>query len=100
MTRVEFKLAMPKRGSWDNKWSGDGKNYTLTRDVDDAQAVKLDGRTWTYFWSDGWSVEVSACLVQDSAAQKPSQGFQGYGWMVDSILRHDKIYADHERPPL
>ena len=100
MTRVEFKLAMPKRGSWDNKWSGDGKNFTLTRDVDDAQAAQLAGRTWTYFWADGWSAEVSARVVQDSVELQPSHGFKGYSWMVDSILLHDKIFADHERPPL
>ena len=26
----------------------------------------------------------------------PSQGFHGYDWMVESILRHGKFYADHE----
>jgi hypothetical protein len=100
MRQIEFKLAMPGRGSWDGKWSGEGKNYTLTRVVEDAQAAQLDGRTWTYFWADGWSAEVSARLVQDSAEQRHSHGFQGYGWMVDSILRHDRIYADHERASL
>jgi hypothetical protein len=100
MKDVEFKLTMPRRGSWDNKWSGEGKNYTLIRELDDEIAIKLEGRTWTYFWADGWSAEVSARLVQDEGPMRPSDGFKGYGWMVDSILRHDRIVADHERPPL
>lgn len=96
--RVEFKLHMPRRGSWDNRWSGEGKNYTLTRDVDDVAAEKLDGRVWAYCWTDGWCAEVTARVVPDGEKQRPSQGFHGYSWMVDSILRHDKIYADHEHP--
>lgn len=98
MTRVEFKLTMPRRGSWNGSWSGEGRNYTRTRDLDDDHARKLDGRSWMYYWPDGWCAEVSARLVPEGGDQKPSHGFHGYGWMIDSILRHDKIYADHERP--
>lgn len=98
MTRVEFKLTMPGRGSWDSRWSGESRNYTLVRDLDDDSALQLDGRSWSYAWPDGWRAEISACLVHPAAALKPSHGFHGYDWMVESILRHDKIYADHERP--
>ena len=98
--RVEFKLHMPRRGSWDNRWSGEGKNYTLTRDVENTAALTLDGRTWAYCWPDGWCAEISARLARDDTEHPPSHGFHGYEWMVDSILRHDKIYADHERPAL
>lgn len=100
MKRVQFKLTMPRRGSWDNKWSGEKRNYTLTREVDDDQAAKLDGRMWAYAWPDGWGAEINARVLPYDEEQVPSHGFHGYGWMVDSILRHDKIYADHERPPL
>lgn len=98
MNRVEFKLEMPRRGSWNSRWSGEGKNYTLTRDLDDEQGEKLAGRSWTYCWPDGWCATISARRVREGEEQAPSQGFHGYGWMVESILRHDKIYADHERP--
>ena len=97
MTRVEFKLTMPRRGSWDSHWSGEDRNYTLTRNLDDETAAKLDGRSWSYCWPDGWCAEISARIVREGEEQSPSDGFHGYGWMVDSILRHDKIYADHER---
>jgi len=98
MTRVEFKLAMPSKGSWDNRWSGEGRNYTLVRDLDDDQAFQLDGQSWSYNWPDGWRAEVSAHVAHDRATLKPSHGFLGYDWMVASILRYGKIYADHERP--
>lgn len=98
MKRVEFKLTMPGRASWDGKWSGEGKNYTLTRELDHEIAAKLDDRSWSYAWSDGWHAEVSARIVGKDSEQKPSHGFHGYDWMIGSILHHDEIYADHERP--
>jgi hypothetical protein len=98
MKRVEFTLTMPARGSWDGKWSGERKNFTLTRELDDAQALKLNGRSWSYGWSDGWRASITARVISEGAVQKPSDGFHGYDWMVASIISHDKIYADHERP--
>ena len=96
--RVEFKLTMPNRGSWDNKWSGESRNYTLVQNLDDDRASQLDGRSLSYGWSDGWRAEVSARVVPEGEALKPSHGFHGYDWMIASILRYGKIYADHERP--
>lgn len=98
MKRVEFKLGMPGRASWDGKWTGDASNFTITREIADDQANKLDGRSWSYGWSDGWRAEVNARVVNAGEKQKPSHGFNDYDWMVESILQFDKIYADHERP--
>lgn len=100
MTSVEFRLAMPGKASWDGKWSGDERNFVLLRDLDDGQAAQLDGRTWSYSWSDGWRAEVSARVVPVGEIQKPSHGFDGYDWMIASILRYGKIYASHEVPTL
>ncbi len=96
MTHVEFRLAMPEKGSWDNRWSGEGKNYALVRNLDDGLAEQLDGRSWSYRWPDGWRAEVTARVVHDGETLKPSHGFHGYDWMVTSILRYGKIYADHD----
>lgn len=98
MTRVEFKLAMPNRASWDGKWSGDDRNYTLVQELDDDQASQIDGRSWSYSWPDGWRAEISARISHVEETIKPSHGFHGYDWMVASILRWGKIYADHEAP--
>ena len=97
MTRVEFKLAMPGRNTWNGKWSGDDRNHTLLRTLDPMTAVSLDGGYWSYAWSDGWCARITARIVLEEPTEK-SSGFCGYDWMVDSILRYGKIYADHERP--
>jgi len=98
MIRVEFRLAMPGRASWNGGWSGERRNYVLLREVDDTRAAQLDGRSWSYGWSDGWRAEVSARIVRDDAPSTPSDGFEGYDWMVASILQYGKIYANHEIP--
>jgi hypothetical protein len=98
MIRVEFKLAMPHRGSWNNRWSGERHNYTRVQDLNDDKAAQLDGRSWSYGWPDGWRAEVSARVVREGEPLEPSHGFHGYDWMIASILRYGKIYADHERP--
>lgn len=98
MIRVEFRLTMPGKGSWNNKWSGDEHTYLLVRDVDTALASQLDGQTWSYGWPDGWRAEVRARVLPEDETLRPSRGFCGYDWMVSSILQYGKIYADHERP--
>ena len=98
MIRIEFKLTMPNRGSWNGKWSGEDRNYTRLREVNDEQGAQLDGRSWSYGWSDGWRAEVSARIVIAGEILKPSHGFQGYDWMIASILQYGKICADHEIP--
>jgi hypothetical protein len=98
MIRVEFKLTMPSRASWNGGWSGDDRNFTIVREIDDVIAAKLDGCSWPYRWSDGWFANVAARVVVPGSQLAKSDGFNGYDWMIDSILRYGKIYADHERP--
>jgi hypothetical protein len=98
VTRVEFRLTMPKRASWDGKWSGERKNYTLTRELEDVDATKVDGRSWSYNWPDGWQARVDARIVRNGEPEVESNGFCGYDWMVRSILRFGEIYASHEEP--
>jgi len=95
---VEFKLTMPGRNTWNGKWSGDDRNFTLVREVDHMTAAQLDGGAWSYVWNDGWCARITSRCVLDRDQLARSDGFCGYDWMVDSILRYGKIYADHERP--
>lgn len=97
MTRIEFRLTMPGRSSWNGRWSGEARNYTLVREIEDDVMNKYDGRSWSYAWSDGWVANITARVVGPGVLAK-SDGFCGYDWMVVSILRYGKIYADHERP--
>jgi hypothetical protein len=102
-TRIAFNLTMPNVGSWNGKWSGQGKLYALIRSVptDKAEAILKKGY-FHYSWSDGWGAGVVAGRVdtarEANKIKRRSSGFCGYDWMVDSIIEHGKIYASHEAP--
>jgi hypothetical protein len=92
--RLQFKLTMPRRGSWDQKWSGENQSHTLVRNVSNEKATELlVGGRWTYEWSDGWTAQVTARRMRPGEQHKPDAGFQGYEWMVASILEHGYIRA-------
>ena len=113
--RVEFRLSMPGRASWDGKWSGESKNYVVEREVSDADLAKvlLDPaaveqfllapasidltkwrRVWTHRWSDGWLAEVTARVLPITEEPAKSDGFNGYDWMVDNILSRGTPYGE------
>lgn len=96
-----FTLTMPNRGSWNGKWSGENNFYGCFRSVSKATADKLDGQDFYYHWKDGWGANISIHIASGNVLRqlrKKSKGFHGYEWMVDSILKHGKIYTDHEIP--
>ncbi len=92
MKRVEFRLSMPGRSSWNGKWSGQDKNYSRVCKLTDAQAERLLGaqseKSWLHRWSDGWCACVTARVLAVGVRVKKSDGFSGYDWMIDNILAH------------
>ena len=95
---------MPGCPSWNGRWSGEAtlyaiiKNFSSRKAKAKAQEILSKGH-YSYGWSDGWRAsiqvrEVSAGEVR--SIRKKSKGFCGYDWMVESILKHGKILADHE----
>lgn len=102
MKRIEFRLSMPNAASWNGKWSGEGRNYTLVKELSFDNPLGIDLRcglatkSWSYAWSDGWVARVQARAVPDDEKLQKSDGFCGYDWMVESILKRGKILADHE----
>jgi hypothetical protein len=98
MPRIEFTLSMPNRSSWDGRWSGEDRHYAIVRDLDNDKAESLAGKSFYYAWPDGWGASIAARRVADGEELRKSDGFNGYDWMIASILRYGKIYADHERP--
>lgn len=99
MTRIEFKLSMPGRASWNGGWSGESRNYILVRELDDIAIARLLGAamtsaSWSHRWSDGWCAEVTARIVPAGEELPKSDGFCGYDWMVDNILRNGSPYGD------
>lgn len=90
---IVFELSMPRVGSWNNKWSGEGDLFVRTRDE-----RKVPKEYWNedffYRWDDGWTACVSTRRMQAKDAQKlerKSKGFCGYDWMIDSIIKHGEI---------
>ena len=95
MKRVEFRLSMPRAGSWNGKWSGEGKNYSIVRRISEKRFKELFGdknyRSWSHFWSDGWSATVSAHGLDKGERVKKSDGFYGYDWMISDIIANGEI---------
>ena len=88
-TRVEFKMTMPGIGSWDGKWSGSSKNYLIVRSLSDEEIKALGVPcSWSHHWSDRWSANVSARIMKKGERSKKTDGFCGYDWMVDNIVRY------------
>ena len=95
MKRVEFKLSMPGVASWNGKWSGEGKNYSIVKSLTDKKIKELFGdknyRSWSHRWTDGWCASVSAHILGKGERVKKSDGFYGYEWMVTDILDTGEI---------
>jgi len=97
MKRVEFKLTMPgSQPSWNGKWSGEGRNYAITRTLSDKAAEALfAGKarpSWGHRWNDGWFASIEARVVPKGERLAKSEGFCGYEWMVANILDHGDTY--------
>ena len=92
MKRIEFRLSMPGRASWDGGWSGEGRNYAIVRTLTDGDAAKLMNNTaekgWFHRWPDGWTAQITARVVPSGERLKKSAGFCCYDWMVSNILDH------------
>ena len=89
-----FNLSMPNAGSWNGKWSGEGRLYAKVRKLGKEKEVNLDGTSYRYRWDDGWCASVDVYKVDAKEANKirrKSVGFYGYDWMINSIIEHGDI---------
>ncbi len=97
---LAFILSMPRKASWNGKWSGEGKCYAIVRKVGRSKqakdkAAKLAAeKSFYYDFGDGWGASVAVREVDDNEARhlrRQTLGFYGYDWMVDSILEKGRI---------
>lgn len=92
-----FVLTMPSNNAWNGRWSGDGKNYEVTRELALDVADRILGEpgadpvSWSHDFGDGWRAQVTGRRIDDCATLKQSEGFAGFDWMVDSIIEHGSI---------
>ena len=92
---IVFELTFPHRGSWNNKWSGDGVSHIITK-KNSKELESLVGKSFRYRWDDGWEacIDVSKYSSTDPEYKKlikNNRGFCGYNWMVDSIIKSGEI---------
>lgn len=84
---------MPSAGSWNGKWTGDGRVYAKTRQNREVPPEVI-GREFRYRWDDGWEacITVTKMGAKDAAKiMRKSKGFFGYTWMIDSIIKYGRI---------
>lgn len=99
---IEFKLSMPNVGSWNGKWTGESNYYAKLIEfkgkVKEEKAKELlEKAYYHYSFGDGWSMGVSLRKVDSREAAKirrMSNGFCGYDWAVDSIIKYKKILVE------
>ena len=95
MQRVLFKLSMPSNNSCNGKWTGDKKNYAITKNITNkaTERLKLNNgeQSWYYSFGDGWTACITARIIQKGERLPKSDGFCGYNWMVEDIWLYGEI---------
>jgi hypothetical protein len=88
---------MPGNNSWNGKWSGEGRFYGIIRsfsDKSESPAKILNNNYYDYDFGDGWRAAVEVKLLNNKDVRKTRkmlEGFCGYDWMVDSIIKNGSI---------
>lgn len=96
-----FILTMPNCGSWNGKWTGKD-NYSRTKRIvyrNKSIYPNLKEDNFYYNFGDGWGANVEVKFITKSEAKivdKTTKGFYGYDWMIDSILKHNKIIIERK----
>lgn len=96
-TTALFTLTMPKAGSWNGKWNGEGRVYAKSKVAFSRNKPiypELKEGKFYYNWDDGWTACVEVKFVTPLEARKvmkESNGFCGYEWMIDDLLNYGVI---------
>ena len=97
---IAFELSMPRNNAWNGRWSGDGDTYAIVKSFRQKpcpNGIELVGHRFTYNFGDGWVAAINVREVDRKEAarlRRVSRGFCGYDWMVDSLLRSERIEAE------
>ncbi len=95
-----FTLSMPKVGSWNGRWTGEGRTYARARRNPDKDHLKLifkkggEAAQFSHDFADGWVACIKVQKVSAAEAKKilrRSEGFYGYDWMIDDIIKYGYI---------
>lgn len=96
-----FKLSMPNVGSWNGRWTGEDNLYIRFRKMTNKRIEEtgIKEGSYRYNFGDGWSANVNVFVVdgkERQRLQRKSKGFAGYDWMIDSIIKNEKIIVPDE----
>lgn len=91
---LEFELNMPNRGSWNRRWTGDGIEHKVYRNVPKSQALKLlEQEDFYHEFGDGWT----ACISVKKSKRKKDSYFKGRLYMVDELIELGRIRTMEEK---
>jgi hypothetical protein len=95
---LSFEITMPNVGSWNGKWSGSQNAHfsfeTVTKKEGERLMQGKKERNFYYNFGDGWGANVKmrpVTAAEKKIIEKSNKGFMGYDWMIDSIIKNDKI---------
>ena len=101
---LSFEITMPNVGSWNGKWTGAKDVHFAFRNLSKKEGLKLmrdkEYRNFYYNFGDGWGANVKMkpiTAVEKRKIKKINKGFMGYDWMIDSIIKNDKIITEHRK---
>lgn len=104
MKHIVYILTMPNIGSWDGKFSGEGrlncvvKSYNKDSSIPEKVLSMKYG--FHYNFGDGWAANITAkeiTVKEKSKYKKESKGFYGYEWMITEIEDCGRIKTLEER---
>lgn len=90
---IIFELTMPNCGSWNGKDTGNKEGCFIFKNVDNKTAEKLIGTNHYYNFGDGWGANIRVT----KGRKCKTNGFRGYDWMVEEIIKYGKIITRGER---
>lgn len=104
MKHIAYILTMPNVGSWNGKFTGEGKFYCTVKsymaDSNIPQKVLSMKYGFRYDFGDGWSANIKAEQIkgnQKAKYRRESKGFYGYEWMITEIEEFGRIKTRAER---
>lgn len=90
---IIFELTMPNCGSWNRIDTGNKEGCFIFKKVDTKTAEKLIGTSHYYNFGDGWGANIKITKGRKCR----TNGFRGYDWMVEEIIKYGKIINLTER---
>ncbi len=89
MKKIAFILTFPNVGSWDGKFSGEGRLHARVYSFDNKTAEQLlSNGSYYHSFGDGWTASIEPKHVNYKEAnwiKKHTKGFYGYEWMIDDM---------------